>query len=212
MIVGLHEDESCDWVAELSCLHNQHVRHRPPFLERPWVLSAAGRSSHIGSEIDCPLCDRAELPEGLALARTAGPFDASTLPGGLLRDHRVARGTWGELLVLEGSVRFVMAVDPPFARLVGVGDRQAIPPEVAHHLVLDGPVTLSIDFRVPADRQAGTGVVRPSRRPAARGGAPALSEETPGDRHGHREDEAENPQPPRLRDEPEGPPEAPDPT
>jgi hypothetical protein len=30
-IVGFHQDEHQDWVAELSCGHNQHVRHRPPF-------------------------------------------------------------------------------------------------------------------------------------------------------------------------------------
>ncbi|MCA1845726.1 MAG: DUF3565 domain-containing protein, partial [Actinobacteria bacterium] len=96
-IVGFHQGDDGDWVAELSCLHNQHVRHRPPFQDRPWVLDGAGRSARIGGELDCPLCDRAELPEGLALARVAGPFDAETLPDGLRRSHRVAERTWGSL-------------------------------------------------------------------------------------------------------------------
>lgn len=26
-IVGFHQDEGGDWVAELSCMHRQHVRH-----------------------------------------------------------------------------------------------------------------------------------------------------------------------------------------
>jgi tellurite methyltransferase len=61
-IAGFHQDDEGDWVAELSCLHNQHVRHRPPFQDRPWVMTEAGRASHIGTGIDCPLCDRSEPP------------------------------------------------------------------------------------------------------------------------------------------------------
>ena len=75
-IVGFHQDAHGDWVAELSCLHNQHVRHQPPFQERPWVPDEAQRAAQVGAELNCPLCDRAELPEGLQLARTAGPMDS----------------------------------------------------------------------------------------------------------------------------------------
>jgi hypothetical protein len=30
-IVGFHQDEHADWVAELQCGHTQHVRHHPPW-------------------------------------------------------------------------------------------------------------------------------------------------------------------------------------
>jgi len=30
-IIGYHKDEKDDWVAELRCGHNQHVRHNPPW-------------------------------------------------------------------------------------------------------------------------------------------------------------------------------------
>ena len=56
-IIGFHQDEDGDWVAELSCLHNQHVRHRPPFQQRPWVLDESQRAARVGAELDCPLCD-----------------------------------------------------------------------------------------------------------------------------------------------------------
>ena len=82
-IDGFHQDGEGDWVAELSCLHNQHVRHDPPFQDRPWVISEAGRAERLGSPIECPLCDRLELPAGLEVVRTAGPFDAETLPPAL---------------------------------------------------------------------------------------------------------------------------------
>lgn len=142
-------------MAELSCLHNQHVRHQPPFQERPWVMDESGRAARVGAELECPLCDRAELPEGLHLARTAGPFDADTLPAGLRRGHRVAERTWGCLRVHEGSVWFSMDSDPPVRVRVEAGGRQPIPPGVLHALTLDGPVRLTVEFLV-AVAQAGS--------------------------------------------------------
>lgn len=145
-IVGFHQDEACDWVAELSCLHSQHVRHRPPFQVRPWVELAEGRAGRLGTEIDCPLCARAELPDGLTVTRTAGPFDEATLPAGLLKDHLVAGGTWGRIHVTEGTVTFSLRTEPPTIINLVAGDRQAIPPGVPHALTLDGPLRLTIDF------------------------------------------------------------------
>lgn len=56
-ITGFHKDEHDDWVAELSCGHHQHVRHKPPLVSRAWVLTDAGRISRIGFELDCKRCD-----------------------------------------------------------------------------------------------------------------------------------------------------------
>jgi hypothetical protein len=58
-IVGFHQDAQGDWVAELSCGHGQHVRHRPPWTRRPWVVSAEGRGARLGQPLDCKLCDEA---------------------------------------------------------------------------------------------------------------------------------------------------------
>jgi tellurite resistance-related uncharacterized protein len=147
-IIGFHADEDGEWVAELSCLHGQHVRHQPPFRERAWVTTEEGRRARIGADIDCPLCDRAELPDGLVVARTAGPFDEQTLPAGLRAEHRVAERTWGRLRVLEGAVGFELATEPPVHRTVVAGEEQAIPPGVAHHVIVGGPLRLAVDFLV----------------------------------------------------------------
>jgi hypothetical protein len=111
-ILGFHQDEDGDWVAELSCLHNQHLRHRPPFQERPWSWTTPNgwRASEHHSLARCATGRR--CPKGLTLLRTAGPFDTDTLPAGLRTWHRVAEGTWGCLRVLEGSVGFVMDLEP----------------------------------------------------------------------------------------------------
>ena len=61
-ITGFHQDELGDWVAELECGHNQHVRHNPPWQWREWVLEAETRNARLGSLLPCPLCDRGEPP------------------------------------------------------------------------------------------------------------------------------------------------------
>lgn len=147
-IDGFHQDDDGDWVAELSCLHRQHVRHRPPLFDRPWVTTAAGRADGVGTELDCPLCDRAELPEALTVVRTAGPFDTDTVPAALTRDHRVADRTWGLLRVLEGSLRFRMATEPPVDRTLHAGDSQAIPPVVPHSVAPSTATRFAVDFLV----------------------------------------------------------------
>jgi tellurite methyltransferase len=74
-IVGYHQDEHGDWVAELACGHRRHVRHDPPFQLRPWVLDEQGREGRLGTEIDCGLCDggaQTALSMTSAPARSAG--------------------------------------------------------------------------------------------------------------------------------------------
>jgi hypothetical protein len=56
-VTGFHQDDVGDWVADLECMHTQHVRHRPPFQLRPWVTTHEGRQSRIGIELECKTCD-----------------------------------------------------------------------------------------------------------------------------------------------------------
>jgi tellurite methyltransferase len=45
------------WVADLECGHMQHVRHNPPWMNRPWVITPEGRERWLGAELDCKRCD-----------------------------------------------------------------------------------------------------------------------------------------------------------
>ena len=62
-IIGFHQDEARDWVAELACGHQQHVRHDPPWQNRPWTQSAEGRASALGQLLDCRKCDQGAQPD-----------------------------------------------------------------------------------------------------------------------------------------------------
>jgi hypothetical protein len=56
-IVGFHQDEFGDWVAELDCGHCQHMRHNPPWTNRPWVITEEGRASRLGTMLVCKCCE-----------------------------------------------------------------------------------------------------------------------------------------------------------
>jgi len=55
-IVAFHQDAHGDWVADLECGHAQHVRHHPPWQNRPWVVTTEGRSAQLGKELPCKKC------------------------------------------------------------------------------------------------------------------------------------------------------------
>ncbi len=65
-IVGFHQDEEQHWVAELECGHSQHVRHDPPWTNRPWVVTVAGRTATLGQVLNCKKCD-VDAPRDRAL-------------------------------------------------------------------------------------------------------------------------------------------------
>jgi hypothetical protein len=60
-IISFHQDAEQHWVAHLECGHSQHVRHDPPWQVRPWVTTAHGRNSMIGTVLRCVVCSDQDL-------------------------------------------------------------------------------------------------------------------------------------------------------
>ena len=145
-ITGFHQDEVQDWVAELSCGHGQHVRHRPPFWSRPWVISEEGRTEKLGSPLPCVLCERFELPSGVAAYKRTAEFTARSIPVALTANHSTKAGVWGVLHVLEGELRYI--VEPPLARemLVVPSEPAVIVPEVLHRVVPADNARFFVEF------------------------------------------------------------------
>lgn len=86
-----------------------------------------------------------ELPGGVELVRIAGPFDEATVPGGLLRAHRIATGTWGRINVLDGRLRFVWEEDESRVEL-RAGEHQVIPPGTPHRVELGSRARFTVEF------------------------------------------------------------------
>ena len=57
-ITGFHQDDEQHWVAQLECGHHQHVRHNPPWQNRPWVTTVEGRRRVLGRTLRCLKCTR----------------------------------------------------------------------------------------------------------------------------------------------------------
>lgn len=62
-VSGFHQDGEGQWVAELECGHQRHVRHQPPWFNRPWVVTEAGRQDAIGKLLVCKECETAATPD-----------------------------------------------------------------------------------------------------------------------------------------------------
>jgi tellurite resistance-related uncharacterized protein len=150
-------DPEGDPFAVLSCGHRQHVRHRPPFSNRPWVVTEEGRREKLGALLDCLRCDRLEFPEGLECYRSTPTFDEGSVPGGLRCNHATRAGVWGRIVVESGALRYVVEgmggafeLDPEHPGTVV--------PEVRHRVEPLGAVRFRVEFW--RTRPGGTGQAR----------------------------------------------------
>lgn len=90
------------------------------------------------------------LPDDTVLVRTTDEFSQETVPSGLLRDHKVADGVWGRLVVRSGSLGFVFQDSADNAVELTAGDSIVIPPGRLHHVVPHGPVRFVVEFHRPS--------------------------------------------------------------
>ena len=154
-ITGYHRDEHDDWVAELDCYHGQHVRHKPPFINRPWVETEAGRHSQLGQELNCVRCDNLELPADVTAYKRTPDFTEATIPAGLLRNHATKTGTWGKIHVLDGMLDYTVQ-EPSIRHFeLQAGDIGIIAPTMLHNVAAQGSVHFYVEFYTRDKTNAG---------------------------------------------------------
>ena len=153
-ITGFATDAVGDPIALLSCGHPQHVRHRPPFFDRPWVTSETGRAGMLGRPLECVRCDRLELPAHFIPYKQTTVFTEATVPAGLLHDHTTRAGVWARIVVVEGSLRYhVEALG--LVTLLTPDAPGIVAPELAHRIEPVGAVRFLVAFyRAPASADA----------------------------------------------------------
>lgn len=147
-IIDYGRDADGDWYAVLDCSHNQHVRHRPPFTNRPWVSTEAGRAEKLGAQLDCVRCDRFEWPAApnvLEMYKRTVDFDQNSVPKGLLAEHKTRVGVWGRIVIEHGVLGYhVQSMDAHYQLMpnaVGV-----IVPQLLHHVEIVGRVCFFVEF------------------------------------------------------------------
>lgn len=95
---------------------------------------------------------RFAAPASVEAYRTLGPFDSTSVPAGLLKEHRLKPGTWARLSVLSGAIGFVWddTANEEYAIVLEAGASMDVPPTVPHHLEL-GEEDFSIRIEFLAD-------------------------------------------------------------
>lgn len=144
-IIGFGHDDTGDWVATLSCGHLQHVRHTPPFINRPWVTTERGRKSKIGKNLNCVRCDRFEIPDGFVTYKKTPIFTDKSLPAGLKSDHSTKTGVWGKIIVTGGKLRYCVAALDTDVEL-SLNNPGIVVPEVLHSIEPLGAVSFFVEF------------------------------------------------------------------
>jgi len=144
-IIGFRTDAEGDWVALLDCGHPQHVRHRPPFEERPWVTTEAGRREKLGMALNCVRCDAFELPAHFVAYQQTAEYTETTVPDGLRRDHTTRAGVWAKIVVLAGRLRHHVE-SLGVTRELSPEAPGVVPPEVAHRVEPLGAVRFRVEF------------------------------------------------------------------
>lgn len=140
-ITGFALDDEGHWTALLDCGHRQHVRHQPPFINRPWVVTPQGRAGKLGEVLNCVRCDARELPDHFVARGNrslAGPALIAT-----------AAGEWVRIDVTQGALH-VRAAELAVDELLVPGEACVVVPGLAHALAPRGDLVASLTyFRAP---------------------------------------------------------------
>lgn len=86
------------------------------------------------------------LPAALVHYKSTPVFDQDSVPAGLRRAHSTAAGVWGRIVVLEGSLRYVIEAPAVEEYLLAPGTPGIVEPGVPHHVAIDAPVRFCVEF------------------------------------------------------------------
>jgi tellurite methyltransferase len=113
---------------------------------RPWVETLEGRDAHLGSKLDCVLCDRLEIPDLLKPYKRTREFTEGSIPKGLLKEHATKKGVWGQIFVLDGKLEYT--VEYPEKKIIEIaeGGYANISPEAPHSVKAKGKVRFYVEF------------------------------------------------------------------
>ncbi len=91
------------------------------------------------------------IPEGLVKYFESKIFTEKTVPEKLLTLHDTKPGVWARIVVLEGSLDYVVPGAPERNRRLETGDYGVIRPTEAHRVELLGMVRFQVEFYRPEE-------------------------------------------------------------
>jgi len=87
-----------------------------------------------------------KLPADVSPYKQTSVFDAHSVPEGLKRSHKTKAGTWGEIVVEEGRVLYVLEDDDDTTITLVPGVVGVIGPERPHHVEPDDEARFFVRF------------------------------------------------------------------
>ncbi len=91
------------------------------------------------------------LPATVRPYRRTPEFTESTIPDGLLRDHRTKPGVWGVIHVLEGALEYQIVEPEPEQHVLTPQHPGIIEPAMRHAVRATGPVRFYVEFHAAPD-------------------------------------------------------------
>lgn len=149
-ITGYGVDQQGDWFAVLACGHPQHVRHQPPFINRPWVTTTSGRKNRLGHELNCLRCDRLELPDSVVADHNTAEFTSHDISHALMQSLALGTHMWLRVIVTQGILHYrAPALD--VNRQLDAKTAGVIPPRLDHQLTPIRTASFYFEtYRIPA--------------------------------------------------------------
>lgn len=91
-------------------------------------------------------CNRTSLPEGAEPYRRTPSFDVESLPAGLRKAHATKPGVWGEIVVEQGKLEYVIEREPPLRQILDLLHSGIVRPEEKHHVRFIEPGSFHVVF------------------------------------------------------------------
>ena len=87
-----------------------------------------------------------ELPVNVVLYKKTARFTDENVPPALLSTHYTKKSSWAKIVVLSGSIRYLIEGENKEIIELSPLKYGVIEPQIAHHLELSGGVEFYIEF------------------------------------------------------------------
>ena len=86
------------------------------------------------------------LPNECTSYKKTPVFDELSVPKGLLKAHQTKAGTWGKIVVLDGSLRYRILEPELEEHILDTEHFGVVEPEVLHEVKPEGKVRFYVEF------------------------------------------------------------------
>ncbi|MFI5308504.1 MAG: DUF1971 domain-containing protein [Polyangiales bacterium] len=87
-----------------------------------------------------------QIPAAAREYKRTAIFDAATVPAGLLRSHTLKADVWGEIVVVEGRLLYVIEGEDDASFILHPGLSGSVAPQDPHHVELHDGARFFVRF------------------------------------------------------------------